>query len=154
VIGLEPTLVGYSLIPDMNAEKVMAALKADQAKLNALGCLTDLGGTAEAVVLQKLSESTFDCTLIGAGVRTVPTHFLLFEKLINVVHQNALKPNSASIQSRVIQRKLCSAGSNSSSQWAPQEGSLQCFAGTDLHKRVTQLVVPRELNLCSRSSVL
>jgi hypothetical protein len=116
VIGLEPTLVGYSLIPDMNAGKVMAALKADQAKLNALGCLTDLGGTAEAVVLQKLSESTFDCTLIGAGVRTVPTHFLLFEKLINVVHQNALKPNSASIQSRVIQRKLCSAGSNSSLQ--------------------------------------
>ena len=91
MIGLEPTLVGYSLIPDMNAEKVMAALKADQAKLNALGCLTDLGGTAEAVVLQKLSESTFDCTLIGAGVRTVPTHFLLFEKLINVVHQNAPK---------------------------------------------------------------
>ena len=88
---MEPTLVGYSLIPDMNAEKVMAALKADQAKLNALGCLTDLGGTAEAVVLQKLSESTFDCTLIGAGVRTVPTHFLLFEKSIHVVHQNAPK---------------------------------------------------------------
>jgi hypothetical protein len=96
VIGLEPTLVDYSLIPDMNAEKVMAALKADQVKLNALGydtqlCLTDLGRTAEAVVLQKLSESAFDCILIGAGVRTVPTHFLLFEKLINVVHQSAPK---------------------------------------------------------------
>jgi hypothetical protein len=33
VIGLEPTLVDYSLVPDMNAEKVLAALKADQAKL-------------------------------------------------------------------------------------------------------------------------
>ena len=66
VIGLEPTLVDFSLIPDLNAEKVMSALEADQAKLNALGydtqlCLTDLGRTAEAVVLQKLSESTFDC---------------------------------------------------------------------------------------------
>ena len=94
VIGLEPTLVDFSHIPDMNAEKVMAGLKADQAKLNALGydtqlCLTDLGRTAEAVVLQKLSESTFDCILIGAGIRTLPIHFLLFEKLINVVHQNA-----------------------------------------------------------------
>jgi len=96
VIGLEPTLVDFSHIPELNAEKVMAALEADQAKLNALGydtqlCLTDLGRTAEAVVLQRLSESTFDCILIGAGIRTIPTHFLLFEKLINVVHQNAPK---------------------------------------------------------------
>jgi hypothetical protein len=94
VIGLEPTLVDFSLVPDMNAEKVLAALKADQAKLNALGydtqlCLTDLGSTAEAVVSRKLSEGTFDCIVIGAGIRTLPTYFLLFEKLINVVHQNA-----------------------------------------------------------------
>ena len=94
VIGLEPTLVDYSLFPDLNAEKVLAALKADQANLNALGydaqlCLIDLGRTAEAVVLQQLSQDTFDCILIGAGVRTVPAHFFLFEKLINVVHQNA-----------------------------------------------------------------
>ena len=96
VIGLEPTLVDFSLIPDLNAEKVMTALKADQAKLNALGydthlCLTDLDRTAEAVVLKKLSEITFDCILIGAGIRTLPTNFLLFEKLINVIHQNASK---------------------------------------------------------------
>lgn len=96
IIGLEPTLVDFSLIPDMNAEKVLAALKTDQAKLNALGyeaqlCLTDLGRTAEAVVFQKLSERAVDCILIGAGIRTLPTHFLLFEKLINVVHQNAPK---------------------------------------------------------------
>jgi hypothetical protein len=51
--------------------------------------LTDLGNTAEAVVSRKLSESAFDCILIGAGIRTLPTYFLLFEKLINVVHQNA-----------------------------------------------------------------
>jgi hypothetical protein len=94
VIGLEPTLVDFSLVPDMNAEKVLAGLKADQATLNALGydtqlCLTDLGSTAEAVVSRKLSEGTFDCILIGAGIRTLPTYFLLFEKLINVVHQNA-----------------------------------------------------------------
>jgi hypothetical protein len=96
VIGLEPTLVDFSHIPELNAEKVMAALAADQAKLKALGydtqmCLTDLGRTAEAVVLERLAESTFDCILIGAGIRTIPTNFLLFEKLINVVHQNAPK---------------------------------------------------------------
>jgi hypothetical protein len=94
VVGLDPTLVDFSDDPDMNAGKVLSALKSEQAKLNALGydtqlCLTDLRKTAEDVVHQKLSEATFDCILIGAGVRTAPTHFLLFEKLINVVHQNA-----------------------------------------------------------------
>ncbi|MGO9395372.1 MAG: hypothetical protein ACLP7A_12255 [Desulfobaccales bacterium] len=96
VIGLDPNLVDFSHIPDLNAEQVMAALEADQAELNALGydaqlCLTDLGKTAESVVVQKLLESTFDCILIGAGLRAIPTHFLLFEKLINVVHLNAPK---------------------------------------------------------------
>ena len=94
LIGLEPTVVDYSRLPGLSAEKVMAALKADEAKLNALGydaqlCFVDLGRTAEAVVLQKLSRNKFDCILIGAGLRTVPEHFPLFEKLINVVHQNA-----------------------------------------------------------------
>jgi len=93
-IGLEPTLVDFSQIEDMNAEKVLAGLKADQAKLNALGydtqvCLVDLGQTAEGVVSQKLSESKYDCIVIGAGIRTLPAHFLLFEKLINTVHQHA-----------------------------------------------------------------
>jgi hypothetical protein len=94
VIGLEPTLVDFSQIADMNAEKVLTGLKTDQAKLNALGydtqlCLVDLGQTAESVVSQKLSESKYDCIVIGAGIRTLPAHFLLFEKLINAVHQHA-----------------------------------------------------------------
>jgi hypothetical protein len=94
VIGLEPELVDFSAIPDMNAGRVRAGLEADQAKLAALGyeaelCLTDLGSTAEAMVAQKLSEKSFDCVVIGAGIRTIPAYFLLFEKLVNVVHQRA-----------------------------------------------------------------
>ena len=34
------------------------------------------------------SESeTFACVLIGAGIRTIQPRFLLFEKLLNVVHE-------------------------------------------------------------------
>jgi protein-L-isoaspartate O-methyltransferase len=77
VIGLEPNLVDFSTMPEMNAEKVQAGLEADQAKLAALGyegelCLTDLGDTAAVVVAQKLSEKPFDCVVIGAGIRTLP----------------------------------------------------------------------------------
>ena len=94
VIGLEPTLDDFSNFPGLSAEKVMTALNGEQAKLKALGygvqpCLVDLGATAEAVVLQQLSQNRFDCIVIGAGVRTVPERLSLFEKLINVVHQNA-----------------------------------------------------------------
>lgn len=94
VIGLEPSLVDFSMIPGMNAEKVRAGLEADQAKLGALGyeaelCLTDLGDTAENLVAAKLAEKSFDCVVIGAGIRTIPTYFLLFERLVNVVHRAA-----------------------------------------------------------------
>jgi hypothetical protein len=36
-----------------------------------------------------LVETDFACILIGAGVRTDSEEFLLFEKLINIVHEHA-----------------------------------------------------------------
>jgi hypothetical protein len=94
VIGFEPTLLDYTTIPDLDAAKVMAGLKADETRLRNLGyevelCLHDLGETAEAVVRDRLMQKQFDCIVIGAGVRTIPKYFILFEKLINVVHEDA-----------------------------------------------------------------
>jgi hypothetical protein len=99
VIGLEPTLIDFSdpafaAFPGLNADKILTALKADEDHLNNLGydaelCLTDFGDTAESVARDRLQRKRFDCVLIGAGVRTIPNNFLLFEKLINVVHEHA-----------------------------------------------------------------
>jgi hypothetical protein len=52
-------------------------------------CLTDFGETAATVVRRHLEQQAFDCVLIGAGVRANPSNFLLFEQLINVVHEHA-----------------------------------------------------------------
>jgi hypothetical protein len=52
-------------------------------------CFTDFGETAEAVVRSQLKQKRFDCILIGAGTRTNPSNFMLFEKLINVVNEHA-----------------------------------------------------------------
>ena len=52
-------------------------------------CLTDFGETAEAVVRRQLQLERYDCVMIGAGVRTNSNNFILFEKLINVVHEHA-----------------------------------------------------------------
>ena len=99
VIGLQPTLIDfsapdYAAFPGLDAAKVLAALKADEDRLNSLGydvqmCLSDFGETAETVVLDHLKRKRFDCVLIGAGVRTIRKNFILFEKLINVVHAHA-----------------------------------------------------------------
>ena len=94
LIGLKLDVADYSNWPDLTPEKLMAALQADEATLNSLGydaqlCLIDLGEIAETVVTQKLTKTAFECVMIGAGVRTVPDKFLLFEKLINIVHHHA-----------------------------------------------------------------
>ena len=99
IIGLDPALIdfsdpAYAAFPGLNAAKVMAGVTADQERLKAIGydaqiCLTDFGQTAEAVVLARLKHQQFDCIMIGAGVRVIPTHFILFEKLINLVHAHA-----------------------------------------------------------------
>ena len=99
LVGLDPTLIDFSdpafaAFPGMNAAKVMAGVTSDQERLKAMGydariCLTDFGETAEAVVLAQLKQKQFDCVMIGAGVRVIPTHFILFEKLINLVHEHA-----------------------------------------------------------------
>jgi len=97
VVGLDPTLIDFSdpgYPPGMSAEKVFAGMKSSEEELTGLGysvgtCLTDFGETAEAVVRNKLAEQPWDCIMIGAGVRANPSNFILFEKLVNVVHEHA-----------------------------------------------------------------
>ena len=99
VIGLQPTLIDfsdpdYAAFPGLDAVKVMAGLQAAADSLTQLGYdvqmrLTDFRKTAEAVVQDHLQQKRFDVVLIGAGIRTILGNFLLFEKLINVVHAHA-----------------------------------------------------------------
>lgn len=96
LIGLDPAVVNYDRWPGLTAEKLEAGLRRDEALLNESGyeaeiCFVDHGQTAEKVVKAKLAEADFGCILIGAGVRTDTDELLLFEKLINVVHQHAPK---------------------------------------------------------------
>ena len=95
VIGLDPKVVDYAhLAVKLDEPALRAALAVDEKHLSDLGydarwLYIDRGETAEAVLLAALKEKTFDGVLIGAGIRTVPALFLLFEKLVNVVHEHA-----------------------------------------------------------------
>ena len=96
LVGLDPDIVDYakSPVPGLTAEKVRAAVEADTAKLTTLGyrvksLYVDDGNSAETVLTDELATGGYDCIMIGAGLRVVPPYFLLFEKLINVVHRHA-----------------------------------------------------------------
>ena len=41
------------------------------------------------MVKATLEAGEYDVILIGAGVRTVPAYFALFEQLVNIVHEHA-----------------------------------------------------------------
>jgi hypothetical protein len=95
LIGLDPQGFDYasSPFPDLTPEIVTKGLDADLANLNAEGynarmVLVDPGGDAAAVISNALTEK-FDCLLLGAALRTTPKYFLLFETVINLVHQAA-----------------------------------------------------------------
>jgi hypothetical protein len=93
-IGLHPDVVDYTLFPGLTKEKLNLAIDAAERNLQDLGfdvkfCLIDLGETAESVAKAALQEKQYDGVLIGAGVRTPPVYFALFEKLINIVHEYA-----------------------------------------------------------------
>ena len=98
-VGLQPQLINfadpaYAAYPGMTAEKVQGGLDKDIAALNAMGydaklCLTDFDETAEATIRAALQQKLYDCVVIGAGLRTIDKNFLLFEKLLNLVHQQA-----------------------------------------------------------------
>jgi len=92
-LGLDPAVVDLSQTPGLTPELVAAFIEQQLGRLRASGydvvsCLVDLSANAEASTAAALGASRFDCVLIGAGLRAAP-HLLLFEKLLNLVHERA-----------------------------------------------------------------
>jgi hypothetical protein len=94
LVGLDPSVVDYAKHPGLTPEKLQAALKADESRLQALGfdaalCFIDGSATSADTVRAALAQAPVQAVLIGAGVRADPSRFLLFETLVNVVHAEA-----------------------------------------------------------------
>jgi hypothetical protein len=101
VIGQEPETVDFSdpaLPPGLSAPKIHAGIAVSMQQMLELGwdaelCLVRPDETATIVVGQQLAKSSYDCVVIGAGIRVPPKSLLIFEKLINAVHRAA--PNAS-----------------------------------------------------------
>jgi hypothetical protein len=100
MVGWHPSVVDYSKYPGLDADRLEAALRADEAKLVDMGFDASIGfifsaETATDQLASALQETDYDVVLIGAGVRKDDDHFLVFEKLVNVVHEHAPKARIA-----------------------------------------------------------
>lgn len=100
MVGWHPSVVDYSKYPGLTPEKLEGALRADEQKLSGLGYDPDLvfitsGDTAAQQMEDVLKATAYDVVMIGAGVRKDDDHFLVFETLVNVVHEHAPKARIA-----------------------------------------------------------
>jgi hypothetical protein len=97
-IGIEPGNADYSAFPQLTPDLVRNYVETQLLRLRGLGfevtsCLVDLDATAEAGVTAALRDESFDCIVIGAGLREPRERLLLFEKVLNLVHR--LAPEAA-----------------------------------------------------------
>ena len=97
LIGIDPKTIDFSspdLVPGLTIEKVEMGMKTELEKLDGLGYKTEvflfgLKETDVSKLIRHLKNAKYDGIVIGAGVRVPQNTFILFERIINAVHENA-----------------------------------------------------------------
>lgn len=97
LVGYDPKAVDFSdpaLPPGMTAEKIHAGIEVALKEFAARGWEADVGfiqpdETAGPTVERLLASTSYDCVVIGAGVRLPPRRLAFFEAVINAVHKAA-----------------------------------------------------------------
>jgi hypothetical protein len=96
-LGYDPETVDFSdpaLPPGITAEKIHAGIAVAMKGFAEQGWEADLSlirpdETAVPTIEHLLASKTYDCVVIGAGVRLPPRGLALFEAIINAVHKAA-----------------------------------------------------------------
>jgi hypothetical protein len=97
LIGYEPETVDFSdpaLPPGTTPEKVHAGIAVAIKQFAERGwegdvCLVRPDETAGPAVERHLTSKSYDCVVIGAGMRLPPRGLALFEAVVNAVHKAA-----------------------------------------------------------------
>jgi hypothetical protein len=97
LVGFDPDTVDFSdpaLPPGMTAEKIRAGIAVALKRFAERGWEADVGyirpdETAGPTVERQLASVSYDCVVIGGGVRLPPQRLALFEAVINAVHRGA-----------------------------------------------------------------
>jgi hypothetical protein len=96
-VGQDPETVDFTdpaLPPGFTAQKIQAGIDVAAAAIARRGWTGDLcmiapdaGGIAQ--LEKQLATETYDCVVIGGGIRLPPKSLWLFEQIVNAVHKSA-----------------------------------------------------------------
>jgi hypothetical protein len=97
IIGMNPHTIDFTnpeVPKGLTAEVIERGTKATLEKLNAMGYetevfLIDTGTTDLSNLAKRLKEKNYAGVVIGNGIRSQTSNFILFEQIVNVVHTNA-----------------------------------------------------------------
>lgn len=100
-VGQDPKTVDFTdpaLQSGLNAEKIQAGIDLAATKIAERGWIGDLcmispDDAGIAMLEKQLGSATYDCVVIGGGIRLPPKGLLIFEKAVNAIHKAA--PGSA-----------------------------------------------------------
>jgi hypothetical protein len=96
-VGQAPETVDFSdpaLPPGFDAAKIRAGIEVAMAAIAARGwegdqCMIPPDDGAEPMLEKQLASATYDCVVIGGGLRLPPKSLGLFERVVNAVHKGA-----------------------------------------------------------------
>lgn len=98
-VGQKPETVDFSdpaIPPGFNAEKIHAGIAVAMAKMEERGwqadaCMIPPDETGRLMLERQLAAVSYDCVVIGGGIRMPPKSLPLFEMVVNIVHKAAPK---------------------------------------------------------------
>jgi hypothetical protein len=96
-VGQAPETVDFSdpsLPPGFNAQKIQAGIDLAAAKIAERGwagdiCMIPPDAAGIATLEKQLAAATYDCVVIGGGMRLPPKGLVLFEQVVNAIHREA-----------------------------------------------------------------
>jgi hypothetical protein len=96
-VGQQPETVDFSdpsLPPGFDADKINAGIAVAVRKIAERGwqgdtCMITPDDAGRAMLSRQLETSTYDCVVIGGGLRLPPKSLALFESVLNVSHKAA-----------------------------------------------------------------
>jgi hypothetical protein len=98
-VGQKPETVDFSdpsLPPGTDADKIRQGIEVAKAGMTERGWLSDLcmiapDETAGPMLEAQLARETYDCVVVGGGLRIPPKSLELFETVLNAIHRAAPK---------------------------------------------------------------
>jgi len=99
-VGQKPETVDFSdpsLPPGFNAEKITAGIALGVKKIEEHGwkgdtCMITPDAAGNAMLEDAFKAATYDCVVVGGGLRLPPKSLELFETVVNIIHKAA--PNA------------------------------------------------------------